>query len=212
MNKTKKKIILAAIKLYNEDGLVNVLNQEIADESGISLSNFNYHFGTKKKIVHAVCEYMRITLDKRISENSMLTNEGIGLEISKVYFELQEEFRFFYLDTQNIIKTYPAIKEGMSEQIDISIKIIKNVNYLAIGKGYMKPVSADNPGLYDRLTEQIWMSTHFWLAQWAIRDHTGEVVVKGLEFIFAILYPYLTPSGLEAYQNFIDDYKKNKTT
>ena len=44
MNKTKKKIILAAIKLYNKFGFANVLNQDIAKSASISLSNFNYHF------------------------------------------------------------------------------------------------------------------------------------------------------------------------
>ncbi len=41
MNKTKQRIILRAINLYNKRGFTNVLNQDVAKESEISLSNFN---------------------------------------------------------------------------------------------------------------------------------------------------------------------------
>ena len=43
MNKTKKKIILSAIELYNENGLVNVLNQEIANKLFLSLPTIKSH-------------------------------------------------------------------------------------------------------------------------------------------------------------------------
>lgn len=204
MNKTKKKIILAAIELFNESGLVNVLNQEIATKAGISLSNFNYHFSTKKKLVYAVCEYMRISLNKIISENSMLAGEGVGLEVSKLFFEFQEDFRFFYFDTQNILHTYPDMGEAMKKEIEIAIRIVKNIHYMSIGRGYMKPEPAEKPGLYNSLAEQVWMTNHFWSAQLRIRGFEGDAVQEGLKFIFGIVYPYLTESGIKMYEDFIE--------
>ena len=54
MNKTKQRIILRAINLYNNRGFTNVLNQDVAKESEISLSNFNYHFPAKKDFLKKV--------------------------------------------------------------------------------------------------------------------------------------------------------------
>ena len=65
MNKTKLKIILAAIKLFNEEGLMNVRNQDIAKGAKMSLSNFNYHYKTKQDLVVAVCDYMTNILEER---------------------------------------------------------------------------------------------------------------------------------------------------
>lgn len=207
MNKTKQKIILAAIELYNSEGMANTLNQGIADKSGISLSNFNYHFKTKKELILAVCEYMRITLDNRISESSILTSGGLILEAAKIYLDFQQEFKFFYRDTPHILKTYPTVKEGLIQQIEISLQVIQNLNYLSIGKGYMLAEPDDFEGLYDKLIEQIWMTIHFWTAQVGIRSVKGHEVQNGLESVYAVVYPYLTEKGKKAFQTFLAKHK-----
>lgn len=210
MNKTKKKIILAAIDLYNEQGIVNVLNQHIADKAGISLSNFNYHFKTKKVLILTVCEYMRITLDERISESSILTSGGLILEAAKIYLDFQQEFRFFYQDTSFVLQTYPSLKEGLVKQINISIQVIQNLNFLSIGKGYMLPEPIEFEGLYGHLIEQIWMSIHFWTAQVGIRSVKGKEVQTGLESIYALVYPYLTEKGRKEFLYFLESHKNQQ--
>ena len=210
MKKTKLKIITAAIKLFNEQGLVNVSNQDIAKAAEISLSNFNYHFKTKSDLVYAVCAFMRDELEVRISKNQVLIGGGKGLDLSRIYFEFERAYRFFYLDTHNILQTYPHLQKGMEIQIKESMQIIKNLNYLSIGMGYMKPEPPEMPGLYDHLAQQIWVNSHFWLAQTTIRGMEDDSVSEGLEAYFAICYPYLTEEGIVSYRNYINNLKKEK--
>lgn len=210
MNKTKKNIILSAVKLFNQVGLANARNQDIAEHAGISLSNFNYHFKTKKDLVLAVMIYMKEVLEEKVYGNRLLIQDGQGLEIAKSYYEFEEEFQFFYLDTNNIIQTYPELKEGLEAQINESIQMIKNLNYMAVGKGLMKPEPTEIPGLYNQLAEQIWISNHFWFAQMKIRGLEGSVVIKGLEAGFGIIYPYLTEKGIVSYRAFIDGVKEKQ--
>lgn len=207
MNKTKNKIILAAIILFNEDGVSNVRNQDIAKEAGISLSNFNYHYGTKQDLVYAVCTYMGEILQEKVYGNKILTSQGGGLMITKAYYEFEEEFKFFYLDTYNIIQSYPALKEELKLRIDEAIQIIKNLNFMAVGMGFMKPEPTEMPGLYDKLAQQIWINNHFWFAQMNIRGEKENTVLKGLESNFSILYPYLTQKGIEGHRAFIEETK-----
>lgn len=210
MNKTKKKIILASIALFNERGLMNVRNQDIAEKAGMSLSNFNYHFKTKQDLVLAVIGYMKEVLQEKVYGNKVLVQEGKGLDITKAYFEFEEEFRFFYLDTYNILQSYPELKEDMQKQINEAIQVIKNLNYLAVGMGYMKPEPEDMPGLYENLAEQIWINNHFWFSQMNIRGESGDMVIKGLKACVSISYPYLTPKGKAIYLGFIDRVLKKK--
>lgn len=203
MNKTKKKIILAAIGLFNQKGLTNVRNSDIAEEAGISLSNFNYHFGAKKELVFAVMDYMVETLEHKVYGNRMLVQEGQGLVITKSYFEFEQEFCFFYLDTQNILQTYPELKENIRKQIDNSLQIIRNLNYMSIGMGMMIPEPVEKPGLYTQLAEQIWVNNHFLMAQMRIRGLEGDMVAKGIDTLYSIQYPYLTEKGRSAYEAFI---------
>ncbi len=207
MNKTKNKIILAAVKLYNKKGMFNVLNAEIAKETGISLSNFNYHFKTKADLVYEVCGYMRTVIEEKISSNQVMTKDKHALSLTKIYLEFELDFRFFYLDTHNILKTFPKIKKEMHTQIKESIQIIKNVNYLAIGKGYMLTEPEDMPGLYDQLAHQIWINSHFWLAQANIRGKKKLDIIDGLDNFYALVYPYLTKKGKSSYRTYIDSLK-----
>jgi len=209
MNKTKKKIIIAAIKQFNDHGLSNVRNQDIAKESGISLSNFNYHFKTKQDLVLEVCDYMVKVLQERVYGNRVLMSSGgQALAIMQSYFEFEEEFRFFYLDTYNILQSYPELKVEFQARMKEAILIIKNLNFLAIGKGSMKPEPADMPGLYDRLAEQIWINNHFLFSQLHIRGITEDTVLKGMESNFTILYPYLTEKGREGHRAYIKAFRE----
>ena len=204
MNKTKKKIILAAIKLYNKFGFANVLNQDIAKSASISLSNFNYHFATKQELVFSVCEYMVIDLKRRMSETSVLINKGrMALDIPKIYLEFEYDFKFFYLDTYNILQSNPVLKEEMYKQINESMQIIKNLNYLSIGMGYFKPEPEDFPGIYDKLVEQIWVHSHFWFAQNIIRGSKNDSIVEGLENSYALIFPHLTEKGKMRYKEYM---------
>ncbi|MFK8009224.1 MAG: hypothetical protein AB8H03_22880 [Saprospiraceae bacterium] len=68
----------------------------------------------------------------------MLIQDGRGLEIAKSYYEFEEEFQFFYLDTHNVIQIYLELKEVLETQVSESIQMIKNLNYMAVGMGWMK--------------------------------------------------------------------------
>ena len=203
MNKTKKKILNTAVILYNESGIANVRNQDIAERAGMSLSNFNYHFGAKKDLIVAVFDLMFETLQKNVYGNSILVKEGQGLTITKSYFEFQERFCFFYLDTPNILKMFPDLNEKVQKQIEESYQIIKNLNYLAIGMGMMKPEPEDNPGSYDQLMRHIWIHNHFWFANSRIINSEDNLVKKGIESLFNLCYPYLTKEGVLSYKQFI---------
>ncbi|MFT5238486.1 MAG: AcrR family transcriptional regulator [Flavobacteriaceae bacterium] len=203
MNKTKKKILNTAVILYNESGIANVRNQDIAERAGMSLSNFNYHFGAKKDLIVAVFDLMFETLQKNVYGNSILVKEGQGLTITKSYFEFQERFCFFYLDTPNILKMFPDLNEKVQKQIEESYQIIKNLNYLAIGMGMMKPEPEDNPGSYDQLMRHIWIHNHFWFANSRIINSEDNLVKKGIESLFNLCYPYLTKKGVLSYKQFI---------
>jgi len=210
MNKTKQKIILSAVLLFNRIGLANARNQDIAEHAEISLSNFNYHFKTKKDLVLEVAGYVKEVLEKKVYSNRFLIQEGQGLEIAESYFEFAEEFQFFYIDTHYIIQTYPELKEDLETQIKESFQMIKNLNYMAVGMGLMKQEPAEMPGLYEQMIEQVWINNHFLLAQMRIRGIEGSAVIKGLETGFGIAYPYLTEKGIASYQAFIKSVKEKQ--
>jgi len=210
ISKTKKKIIVAAVELFNELGIAQVRNQDIAKASGISLSNFNYHYATKKDLVKATFDYMTEELIQNVYGNKTLIMEGEGLAITESFFVFQERFSFFFLDTPNILKSYPIVTEQIKEQIEDAFKMIKGINYLSIGMGFMKPEPKDFPGLYEELAAHLWRNTHFWISYARIKDFKEDLVVKGMESHFSLIYPYLTEKGIHANKKYLEHLKEKR--
>ena len=50
-NKTKDKILISSLVLFNEDGFNNVTTASIAKQTGILEGSLWYHFNSKKDIV-----------------------------------------------------------------------------------------------------------------------------------------------------------------
>ena len=210
ISKTKKKIIVAAVELFNELGIAQVRNQDIAKASGISLSNFNYHYATKKDLVKATFDYMTEELIQNVYGNKKLIMEGEGLAITESFFVFQQRFSFFFLDTPNILKSYPIVTEQIKDQIEDAFKMIKGINYLSIGMGFMKPEPKDFPGLYDELAAHLWRNTHFWISYARIKDFKEDLVVKGMESHFSLIYPYLTEKGVQANKKYLEHLREKR--
>jgi AcrR family transcriptional regulator len=51
VSKTRDRILEAALRLFNDDGLPGVSTHRIAAELGISPGNLHYHFKSKRLIV-----------------------------------------------------------------------------------------------------------------------------------------------------------------
>lgn len=209
MNKTRFKIIQSAVNIFNEVGLMQATNQEVAHATGISLSNFNYHFKTKTDLVIAVCDYMTDVLEEKVYGNNLFLEQKPGLHILKDYLEFNNDFRFFFLDTPNILLKFPELRVNFDKQVHRALQIIKNLNYMYVGMRIMKPEPEDMPGLYDNLAEQIWMNNHFFLANNVIRNQTDNFIENGIRACFLLTYPYLTEKGIESYKAFLNEaFKK----
>ena len=208
LNKTKKNILLTSIVLFNKRGAFNVLNHEIAKASGISLSNFNYHFPTKKDLVISLCRHMRHVLNKKIAENKLLANDSSPLEVAKIYLEFENDFKFFYLDTHNILKSYKELEQEMEIQIFEAVKLIKNIIYIAVGKGEMMHGPGITENTYEQVSNQIWMTCHFWFAQSDFKKTKENIINRGLYACYSLLFPYLSDKGIKKYTAFLNNLKK----
>ena len=193
MGKTRQNIIQASIQLFNERGVINVRIRDIADTLGISNGNLTYHYKTKQDLLHSVYRYMIKTLEE-MSVGNQLMKPGRGeLSVVMGYLEYIVKFRFFYQDTLEIIRAYPELAKAHHQQVEQEKAIIKNLLYIAIGKGDIKPEAF--AGLYDSLAHSIWMTLHFWLTQQAIRGEKQYNLEQGLLSIANLIYPYATENG-----------------
>ena len=59
------------------------------------------------------------------------------------------------------------------------------------------------------MRRRIWHQS-VWFSQMHIRGKSEDLVIKGMEFNFAILYPYLTEKGRKGHRAYIAVLKEEK--
>jgi len=197
MKKTQEKIIVMAIRLFNQKGVGNIRLQDIAKAAEISPGNLTYHYKTKKILMMAVLDYMsavRLNMKSVYQPALEATN---WIDLLKNYLHFQIQFRFFSRDILEIICLVPEAKNLFEQQIAYMVDFSKNSIYLAIGKGYMLPEPRE--GHFDIFAKNLWAILDSWLRE---REVFGEEQVGLYQAMLAVLemhYHYFTDEGRELY-------------
>ncbi len=101
---TAQRILESARKLFNERGIMHVRLQHIADEARISVGNLAYHFRNKEAIVLALYEPLHQSQQHVLS---LLRQVPLFVQVHELlarHWGVQLAYRFFYLDTLDILR------------------------------------------------------------------------------------------------------------
>ena len=104
--KTKEKIIVQAIKLFNKQGLKNVRLQHVADQCGISVGNLAYHFPEHSQFVSGVIQFSLTHLNQDLKNWKKIN--GL-IDFDNVLIQLHEKAKkqsFIFCDLLEIKRSY----------------------------------------------------------------------------------------------------------
>ena len=193
---TKQRILEAAIRLFNVDGVANVRLQQIADETGISVGNLAYHFKNKEAIVTAVYEMLFDEFSQILSSYLLGPNLTEFDRQLMQYHSFFSKYRFYLIDLFEIERSYPAIIDRWHQFVrKMLMQIRKRLDY-NVQRGILlqEPIT----GIYDTLTNNIWMTITFWMPQQVLK---GEPVSESLfkDAVWAQISPYFTLKGLDEF-------------
>lgn len=193
---TKQRIIDAAIRRFDAEGIANVRLQQIADDTGISVGNLAYHYKNKEAIISAVYE----TLFEEFSE--MLTHfmQEPGLadfdrQIS-MFHCFFSKYKFYLIDLFEVERNYPTIMARWQQFVSkMLLQIRKRLdNY--VRRGLIAPETM--PGTYDTLTNNIWLTIVFWVPQQILKGQpSSERRFK--DAVWGQISPYLTLKGADEF-------------
>jgi AcrR family transcriptional regulator len=108
--KTRDKILLTSLLLFNEEGEPNVTTVDIANEMDISPGNLYYHFKGKGAIIESLYdtfEHELIEILKAPIDNSL--NVEDSWFYLYVVFEEIYNFRFFYQNLSTLLQHSPPL-------------------------------------------------------------------------------------------------------
>lgn len=190
MKHTKAYILDRALKLFNKNGFVNVRLQHIADYGGISVGNLAYHFKHKDYIVEDLYDKLKEAQEKSLYEFRMAhLFEEINRQLH-VIFSCQKEYLFFYLDTLEVLRAYPSIKEKHQQHLTWQIQQIEWMFHYNVDRNTFQPPLKD--GQYNQLAWLFWMTMDNWMYARQIKglDHLNEE--DFISDLWLLMMPYLT--------------------
>lgn len=195
MKYTKPYILDRALKLFNRDGFVNVRLQHIADFAGISVGHLAYHFKHKDCIVEALYDELKEAQEKSLYEFRMAhLFEDINQELQQV-FNCQKQYLFFYLDTLEVLRAYPSIREKHQQHIVWQIQQIEWMIYCNVDRNSFKPPTTGEQ--YSQLAWVFWMTMDNWMYARQIKGLDPFNENDFIKNLWSLMLPYLTEAAHE---------------
>ncbi len=149
--KTREKILVAALVLYNEHGESNTATNDIADEIGISPGNLHYHFRRKSDIVGSLLEEFQADARKALRPpppgDASLDDFWVFLHL---LLELTAAYRFLFRDMESLVADYPkagrvlkGFAKGLVALFELYLHALTESRILSPGSQDMHLVARD---------------------------------------------------------------------
>lgn len=188
--KTRDRILHTSLYLFNEEGEQNVTTVDIANEMDISPGNLYYHFKGKESIIGALYAQFDHSLSSLLHQS---IQDPLNLEehwlFMYVVFEEIYKFRFFYLNSTELMMRYPDIEKKFRRLINVKHKTIQTLCTKLIGKEALKADEVD----IKWLTESIGLTILYWFPYQALVHpnlSAEQQIHKAVHHVLKLLLPY----------------------
>lgn len=198
MKHTKTYILNRSLKLFNTKGVVNTRLQHIADVCCISVGHLAYHFHHKESIIEALYDQLKEQQEILLYEfRTAHLFEDINRQLSGIFL-LQKQYVFFYIDTLEVLRANPAIKEKHQQHISWQIQQIEWMFEFNVFRDSFQ--ASVNEERYKKLAWLFWITMDNWMYARKISgfDHTSEG--DFIQDIWALMTPWFTEEGHQEYK------------
>lgn len=208
--KTKDRILIRSLELFNRDGERNVTTNHIAASLNISPGNLYYHYRSKEDIIYGI--FLRYQ-DSMLQALSVPTDRPMTYEDKMGYFEsifIQLwEYRFLHRDLGHLLEESQRLRQAYRE-------FARQV----MAQAYLVYVGLRTAGFIDvgeqevrALIVNIWVITTSWASFVTSSGFFGDEVAlsqellrKGIYQIICLEMPYLRGVARERLPDLLKRY------
>ncbi|MCI4667549.1 MAG: TetR/AcrR family transcriptional regulator [Bacteroidia bacterium] len=205
----KEKILECARGLYNEHGMSHVTARIICKELKISPGSFSYHFKDKSLIIRMLYKEMLLEMKGALGEfTERKPGITVYLDMHFKLFQVQEKYRFFYLNLNEILARYEDIRTEFLGNVQQELEMGRAMIHSYVEKGILRK---DIEGrTLDRLIRVGRILYNFWTLDAAIMPPLNEHAMRlhYLNICCGLLEPYLEPESLREYRAYFDQLEK----
>ena len=204
--KTKDRILISSLVLFNEGGFNNVTTASIAKHTGILEGTLWYHFNSKKDILSNHIQLLQKVFFSVNQQNKSKDFETIINEFFQSYniiwdfrYILRDNFQKYFEDDKSITKTITDINNYLDKWAENRILHSQESGLIKINSKEIK-----------NLSEITLVLGRYWL-DFSMKKYPGVKIsslrLKGLKHIVTVLSPYLNPQGIPTIENMLKQLK-----
>lgn len=210
--KTRDKILLSSLELFNEQGERNVTTNHIAAHLAISPGNLYYHFRNKSDIIYEIFqEYEKLVdfyLD--VPDNRPLTLEDMTFYLESVFDGLWS-YRFFHRDLEYLLDRDQRLRSDYREFTNRCLAAISCIFEKLADGGIIEP---QQESLRSAMSLNVWMVITNWMAYLktahvakASASLTIRELKQGIYQVLTLEIPYLMPAYREQVMALREQYR-----
>ena len=204
--KTKDRILISSLILFNEGGFNNVTTASIAKHTGILEGTLWYHFNSKKDILSNHIQLLQKVFFSVNQQNKSKDFETIINEFFQSYniiwdfrYILRDNFQKYFEDDKSISKTITDINNYLDKWAENRMLHSQESGFIKINSKEIK-----------NLSEITLVLGRYWL-DFSMKKYPGVKIsslrLKGLKHIVTVLSPYLNPQGIPTIENMLKQYQ-----
>ncbi|MBT4520302.1 MAG: TetR/AcrR family transcriptional regulator [Halieaceae bacterium] len=204
--KTRDRILVASLMLFNEEGETHTTTLDIANELDISPGNLYYHFKGKEQIIHELYHQYELALSGTLTapiEQPLSTDTGSAEDnwyFLYVVLEEMYQYRFLYLNLSDILQRYPTIQRGFAKLTQLKRAALYAICQTLLSHRLIDAGNQQLLGLVDNMT----LSLCFWFNydQLLNEERPPQVTIhQGVLQLMTMVAPYLGEEQLSFYRD-----------
>lgn len=209
--KTRDRILLKSLALFNEQGERSVTTNHIASSLNISPGNLYYYFRSKEDIIFAIFLRYEQSMVEALSvppDRTVTYMDKIGY--FEAIFRQLWEYRFLHRDLAHLLEESPRLRESY-RQFARKVMAQAHLVYNALRDAQLIKASEQD---VQAMIVNIWIVTTSWASFVVSSGFFGEEVTlnqqllrRGIYQIICLESPYLQGEALEKLPELLAQYR-----
>ena len=190
--KTRERILVSALRLFNQSGTAAVSTNHIADDLGISPGNLYYHFRNKEEIIRALFEQQFVLWDEIYALPNDRMPTLIDLQhLVRATFVTGWEYRFIYRELIALLRRDEQLHQRWVDIRARGFAGFRELVDLFVAAEVLR--SPGDPAVVTRLAELVWLISEFWLASVEVSGATVDAaqMERGVQLMLQVLGPFI---------------------
>ena len=189
MNKTKEKILVVALDLFNRHGTRAITTNHIAEACGMSPGNLYYHYKNKEQIIFAIFEKMIASWEVGVLDaQGKAPSEVLDAQLDKT-FSYVWRYRFIHRELAPLLDKDVALKKMCNQVLQRRLQEVEALLGAFEEMGMLKPLQKDERSFIAHTALHYGL---FWQPFLEVvgEEPTKKNVLRGVEMIRLLLKPY----------------------